>query len=81
MKCSQFEELIGLGSDSVLVIGKSGLRRFYCPLRVMCVRSINVHAPGDVLFVDKVKLSKDMTLSYKIGSFHYAYQYFEIIGY
>ncbi len=62
-----------------MVIGKNGLKRIFCPFRVMCVESIHLWFQGDVLFVTAVKLSKELKLVYKIGDFYYIHNFFVIL--
>lgn len=73
------KELSGLGTNSLLVIGKSGLKRVYCPFRVICREPVLYHFPGDVLFVAQVKLTTDLMLAYQIDGLHYRHIYFEVL--
>ena len=73
------EELTGLGSNSLVVIGKRGLKRIKCPFRVVCREFIQNHLPGDVLLVRQVKLSKDLKLIYKIEENFFFYSFFEVL--
>jgi hypothetical protein len=73
------EELTGLGSNSLVVIGRSGLKRIICPFKVMCREPIHLHFTGDVLLVRQVKLSKDLKLIYKIEEKFFLYSFFEVL--
>ena len=79
MNKKQLNELSGLGSSSLLVVGKNGLRRIFCPFRVVCREPILYHFPGEVLFVSHVKLNQDLMLAFKIGEEFFLYRFFEIL--
>ncbi len=72
-------ELTGLGSSSVLIIGRKGLKRVYCPFRVVCLEPILFHFPGEVLLVTKVNLTPDLKLAYEIEEKFFLYRFFEVL--
>lgn len=79
MNNKPYPELIGLGSSSLLVLGNAGLKRMYCPFRVICLRPVSSLFPGDVLFVAHVEQSPGLKLAYKISGKYYPYYFFEIL--
>lgn len=73
------QELTELGDNSLVVIGESGLKRIYCPFKVKCLKPIHTYYPTDILFVTKVKLSKDLKLVYRIDELAFYHTFFEIM--
>lgn len=73
------DELKGLGSSSILIIGEKGLKRVYTPFQVVCLEPILFHFPGDVLLVSKVKLTLELSLAYEIDGLYFRHYYFEVM--
>jgi hypothetical protein len=79
-KNKRIKELSALPDNSLLVVAKSGLKRICCPFKVRCLRHIHIYVPGDILLVNRVKLSKDLKLVYSIDDMSFYHHCFEIIG-
>ncbi len=72
-------ELSALPDNSLLVVSKGGLKRICCPFKVRCLKHIHIYKPNDILLVNRVKLSKDLRLVYKIEDSAFYHNYFEIM--
>jgi hypothetical protein len=79
MNKQQLDKLSGLGSNSLLVIGQTGLKRIYCPFAVVCLEPVQFHFPGDVFLVTQVKLSQNLDLAYEIDKEYYLYRFYRIL--
>lgn len=66
--------------DSVLIVtSHRKLIRLFCPFLVKAIRDIGKIKNGEIVSVDKVKISKTIHLIYRIGGDNYLYSNFIIL--
>lgn len=79
MKKRHLNELkIYCGSNSVLVVNKTGIFRLFCPFTAVCILNIEHYSMGQEITVSAVKMSFDFKLVYVIQGKGYYHSYFSI---
>lgn len=73
------ELLKWIDSDSLLVIDKTGLRRIYCPFKVISLFDFPNIAKGEKVSVDAVKLTVEVKEVFIIKGIPYFIVYFKIL--
>ncbi len=72
LKYSSPDELFVVGWDSRLYV-------LNCPFKVQVIASVGLFKSGEILRVEKVKVTKNLVVVYLIDSQAYYYHYFDII--
>lgn len=65
---------------SILVVDeKQKLREVFCPFKVKSIQTFDKLLEGEMLLVDKVKLSSELKVIYQIRGRYFHYHHFAII--
>ena len=64
---------------SMLAVTVDKLRQLKCPFRVTCIESVGKNRKSQIVNVDKVFVTKQHPLIYKIDGKLYSYKFFRIV--
>jgi len=62
-----------------VITPKGNLVKVYCPIKVVCIKSVGRLKAGQLVYVDEVRITNTLILVYQIGKAAYYYYCFRIV--